>query len=304
MGEKDIVEEGVIQQPQVTGKGGPGSTTGKGTGPGGPGGGDLMTGPTDGQLVGGGSPGTSGGGSGPSEGDRVNDCADIQVQMEELRAAMEELRSQNDKAAGQAVDSFYSNNGYKDMQKLLVAESVIDSNNAVGKKLIDYALKAVGGIEGAAKAGGMSEGMVAGVGKTGGAILKELGTSADELKDKALDELGKAMKEGAMANANADAKKKFTDFYDKAWDANMAAEKAKAIKGKLDELAKKAKDLNCPGDISVPNPIFKRIDTAPFMQGSRQGEAGPSYGWQTADGKMVAGHPPKDMFQAGSKGML
>jgi hypothetical protein len=223
--------------------------------------------------------------------------------MDELRAAMEKLRKTNQDASDAAADSFYANEGYKDMQKLMVAEAVIDSNNAVGTKLIDIALKAAGGIEGAAKGAGMSGEFVEGAGKTGGAILEQMGTSADKLKDQALEEIGKSMKSGAMAGATAEAKKKFRDFYDKAWDANVAADKAKVVKQKLDELAKKGKEKGCPDEIlGVPNPQFKKIDTTPFMQGAKQGEAGPTWNWGTADGKPIA--TPVDMFGAGSKGNL
>ena len=303
--------------------GGPGTTQGPGLPPDPfpPGGG------------GGGSPGTrqrDPGGGGSGEGQRVSDCADLEARNKELIAALDALRQKNQQFADKAVDDFYRNEGYRDtVQKTMVTEAVVDSNNKVGKGLIDIALFAAGGyggvgqalggsaatmegmfgagIYGSKDAGAAIQGIGAFLGKLTGTEIggKEveggpLGGMADKAKNAVLDGIGDWMKEGATAPGIEAAKQAYAAFVGDATAANAAAAGALDVKRQLDDVVAQAQAKNCPLP-PVPNPILRTFALTPFGQGAERGRSGPTLHTQTLSGDS---HLATDMFQAGSKGML
>lgn len=333
MGEKDIVEDVYLDGGQPMGPGGPTGTTGNPpfVPPGG------LGIPGGGAGGGGGAPKTGGGPSGGPGGDAAgggDDCADLEFKMRDLKEALENLRKENESWADKAADSFYGNEGYRDtVQKAGITAAVVDSNNAVGKTMIDAALFAAGGYGGIAKAGGMStataeawfgggiygskdataaiQGIGAFLGQQTGAKVpgaKEVAGGsmtgmADAAKNAVIDGLSQWMKDGATSPGIEAAKKGYADFVGKATATNAAAAGAADIKKQMDELAKQAKAKNCPPEIyAIPNTGFKTFDMAPFGQGPHIGQAGPNMRTTNLDG--TPRFPPSDLFQKGSKGNL
>jgi hypothetical protein len=152
MGEKEIVEEaetGPFYPPggSTTGGGtttGGGPTTGGGTTPGG----QPRT------------PGTMSGPGGPTTQERPDPCKDLNEQADALLKQLEALHTQNREQTQRALRAFFGDpksataSGYAhSFTQAKVTEAVVDSNNAVGKTLIDVGLFAIGGWQGLGELG-------------------------------------------------------------------------------------------------------------------------------------------------------
>lgn len=323
MGEKEIVEDG----PGVGGPGQQGGSSSTGTPPvAGSGTGGGVSQPGDGGGGGGGRPKPGGGGGGAGDGGGGGrDCADIEFEMRRLREALEALRGKNQELADKTDAAFKA---YKDaIQALKITEAVVDSNNAVGKTLIQTALFAAGGIGGIAKGMGMSgematqmfgggiygskdaasavQGIGAFLGKQFGAEVPgakeiaggQLSGMADAAKNAVLNGLGDWMKDGATQGERDAAKERYADFVGQATALNAAAAGMADLKRQLDALAAEAKAKNCPTeDFEVPNPFVRTVELAPIGQGAIQGEKGPNWHRQDLDG---SNHSITDMFKNG-----
>lgn len=325
MGEKEIVEDypGIVgpgQQGPTSSTGTPPLTGGSGTGggvgvPGGGGGGGTPP-----KTGGGGGVGDSGSGGGAA------DCADIEFKMRPLKEELEALRQKNQELADQTANAFQR---YSDAIKAAkITEAVVDSNNAVGKALIETALFAAGGYGGIAKSLGVggetatqlfgsgiygSKDAASAIQGIGAFVSKQAGVDvpnakevaggalsgmADAAKNAVLDGIANWMKDGALSAEQAAAKDQYADFVGKATATNAAAAGMADLKRQLDALAAEAKAKNCPPEISdVPNPLVRTIEIAPYGQGAITGEKGPNWHRQQLDGN---NHSITDMFKAGT----
>ena len=143
MGEKEIVQDG----PGTTPGGTPGPTPGSGPG--------TTGGPTKPD------PTTPGQTDGPPKTQAKDDpCGDLKARADDLLAQLEALHQQNRAYRQKALSAFFgprggtTADGYAHwLTQSKVTEAVVDSNNAVGKNIIDVAMFAIGGWGGLGEVG-------------------------------------------------------------------------------------------------------------------------------------------------------
>lgn len=117
----------------------------------------------------------------PGTSEKVRDCADIALRAADLLTQLEALSSKNGSDARAACEAFLGStdskfaDGYAHwFTQAKVTEAVVDSNNAVGKTIIDVALFAAGGWSGVAK-GAEGAGLLSKSADVSGKLAKWLG---------------------------------------------------------------------------------------------------------------------------------